>query len=277
MGLGAILAVWMFALFFTALNYLESAFDRQFMPHWLAIVVALGPTVVYSACQAKRVFATKRVFRDGGRVSGKVTDLWLHQNGGSVLYEYDWQGMQHTGRHIFTSRWQFDALSDGQVIELVVDRGHPHRAFIKLFYQEASRPTQMARESNDKFRFGCGAYLAIGIVAMLLSGFVAAQIGSFLQPHVNDDMLVGRLGFIAAIDALVIVVICYPRSVEGAGSRKRLNPFLVTLKFMVLGMMCGHGHGLAGLFFWGGVNAGIGATVWFVLLGKVSPTEATQQ
>lgn len=276
-GLGLVLAVWMFALFFTVLNFVESAFDRQFMPPWVAIAVAFVPTLIYMAIQARRVSATRRVFREGQRVDGKVTDLWFEGNGGAALYEYEWQGTHYTGRHIFTSRRQFDALSRGKVIELVVDAEHPQRAFIQLFYETPPHPRETTGECDNNVRLGCGAYLGIAIISMLLAGFVAAQVGLVIQPHVNDDILAGRLAFLAGIDAVALVVLCYSRSRKGAASRERLYPLYVGLAFFVLGMKCGCGSSLAGPLLWGAINSIIGLTTWLVLLGKGNPTETAQQ
>lgn len=119
----------------------------------------------------------------------------------------------------------------------------------------------MSDEKDDQ-NIGCGGYLGIGILAMLGCGFAGSVIGKAVFP--NDGMASARLTFLAGIDALLFVAICYSIEVQ----RKLPNWLAVAATLVVFGMKCGRGTGLLGIFAIGAINAAL-TPLAFVLWKKI--------
>ena len=126
------------------------------------------------------------------------------------------------------------------------------------------RDPEAAREN-----LGCLVLFPVAIAAMVLFGSIGALAGRALAPFVNDPNLEWRLGFLAAFDALGIVSLVHVLLYQGDKPQHRLHPLVAFPVFVVVGMKCGHGHGIGWLFFTGVTNGVVASAIAFAVLKLV--------
>jgi hypothetical protein len=111
---------------------------------------------------------------------------------------------------------------------------------------------------------GCLTYLLWGAAASCLAAYF---INIFLLAFAAvDKTLAAQVAILAGIDVLSIGAIAYAGNAHGYVA-KRHNPAVkVICGFIALGLLCGHGFGLAWLYGTGAINGVIGFTVWSFLV-----------
>ncbi len=112
---------------------------------------------------------------------------------------------------------------------------------------------------------GCLVLFPVAIVAMAAFGFIGVLVGRALAPFVNDPELEWRLGFLAAFDGLGIVSLVHVVLFQGEKSQRHLHS-VAFLSFVLIGMKCGHGHGVGWLFFTGIANGFVSSGISFAVL-----------
>lgn len=101
---------------------------------------------------------------------------------------------------------------------------------------------------------------------MAVFGLIGVGIGRAIAPFVNDPTLEWQLGFLGAFDGLGVVCLVHALLFGSNKSRQRLHPAAVFLMFLVVGMKCGHGHGIGWLVFTGVANAIVACGISFAVV-----------
>lgn len=110
---------------------------------------------------------------------------------------------------------------------------------------------------------GCLAFLPISVGTAAAFGYAGYFVGQLLAPAVNIPDLAPRLAFLVGADGFGISVVAYWRVIGGPNAERALAPYAVFLMFVLLGMKCGHGFGIASLLVSGLAN---GALCFFLTI-----------
>jgi len=113
---------------------------------------------------------------------------------------------------------------------------------------------------------GCLAFLPIAIGAAAAFGCAGFFLGQLLTPVVNIPDFAPRLAFLAGADGLGFVVVVYWRIIGGPNAKTALAPLAVFLMFVLVGVKCNRGFGVASLIAWGLANGVVGLLVALPLL-----------
>jgi hypothetical protein len=124
--------------------------------------------------------------------------------------------------------------------------------------------------ADARGNFGCLVLLPAAIGAMVAFGLLGALVGRALAPFVNDPQLAWRLGFFGALDGLGIVGLVHIKLYQGQQHQHQLSPAAAFLTFVLIGMKCGQGLGLASLIIAGIVNGIVACAIAFATLGLLT-------
>jgi hypothetical protein len=94
----------------------------------------------------------------------------------------------------------------------------------------------------------------IAIVAAAFLGLAGSVFGRLFAAAAGIPDLAVNLAFLGAVDGVAIGFLAYWWAVRGSRARIVLHPLSVFLLFNLLGMKCGHGHGVAWLLCLGMAN-----------------------
>jgi hypothetical protein len=128
-----IVAVWLIYLAWTPSWREEGPIIQDWMaPYALSLVI--GITFICVAVITYRVLMLRALFRNGQVVSGRITSVSLARDRGRVEYVYAYHNKAYeSGADIHRNK-QTKELKEGERVDLLVDRNHPERAFIRDLY-----------------------------------------------------------------------------------------------------------------------------------------------